>query len=415
MDGRLVILTYVSGLALVFSCKANDGAGSSTSTEEYAGGPNKPPATGRGGSGGSSSDTGGLASQGGDTTTDPPSTDGGEGGVAGTPNTSSGPPPDGPPGPRFIGRFTDEGQFAWSGTAIELRFKGSDLSLTMDDWGKNFFEVIVDGKHSVLAVGAGEQTYQLASGLDSGEHELLFYRRTEAFFGPSRFLGFSVPESDWLPSHSPPQRRIEIVSDSGSNGYGVEGPDQNCSFEPEYENNYLAYGEVAGRMLGAEVSTIAWSGIGVYRDNSGNPENNMELRYGRAIPTDDTSTWDFSKWIPQAVLVNLGSNDFVEDDPSEVFEDSYNALLDEIRSHYSDARFYCAVGASVVGSEYSRLKPRVEAIVQKRAASGDNIAFIDFGETGYDVVYGCDFHPSVATMESMGAQLADVLKQDLGW
>jgi lysophospholipase L1-like esterase len=327
-------------------------------------------------------------------------------------------PPTGAPGPRFIGRVTDDEDgrnFSWSGSAVELRFTGSDVSVTLDDWGHNFFEVIVDGEHHVMSVGSEEDTYSLASGLGPGEHEVLLYRRTEAFFGPTRFVDFSVPESDWLPSNVPSGRKIEVVADSTATGYGIEGPDEHCGFSADTENHYIAYPAIAARAVNAEVNTIAWSGIGVYRDNSGNTENTMGLRYPRALPTDETSTWDFSQFVPQAVVVNLGSNDFVADDPGQEFEDAFEDLLDVIRSHYPDARVYVAVGSSTSGSEYSRLKPRLSAMVASRHAGGDNIAMLDFGTTGDEATYGCDWHPGQATHQLMADILVKALKDDLGW
>lgn len=350
------------------------------------------------GSGGDSSD-GGSASQ---------KNDGGAGRVSR--------PPDGEPGPRFIGRFTEDRSFAWSGSAIELRFVGSEISVTLDDWGHNYFEVIIDGEHQVIALGEGEQTYELASGLDDGEHELLLYRRSEAFFGPTRFVGFSVPESDWLPAHAPSDRRLEVIADSTATGYGIEGPDQYCGFDAETENHYIAYPALTARAVDAEVHTIAWSGIGVYRDNDGNTENTMAVRYPRAIPTDDTSRWDFDRFVPDAVVVNLGANDFVADDPGSEFEDAYDDLLDTIRSNYPDARIYLAVGSSTADSEYPRLKPRLAAIAESRRAEGDdNIALIDFGTTDQDASYACDWHPSRSTHEQMAEILSQALREDLGW
>jgi endoglucanase len=347
--------------------------------------------------------------------------DGGEGGTkheGGSSGKKPRRPPTGEPGPRFIGRVSREPEginFAWSGSAVELRFRGTEISVTLDDWGHNFFEVIVDGEHHVMSVGPDEQTYLLASGLEPGEHEVLLYRRSEAFFGPTRFVGFSVPESDWLPSHVPSERRIEVVADSTATGYGVEGLDQTCGFSAETENHYIAYPAIAARALDAEVHTIAWSGIGVYRDNSGNPENTMGLRYPRAIPTDETSTWDFRDFVPQAVVINLGANDFVADDPGSEFEEAYEELLDTITSKYPGARLYCAVGSSPVSSEYSRLKPRIQAIVDSRRASGEAIALLDFGTTGDDEAYGCDWHPAKATHELMADILTEALRRDLGW
>jgi hypothetical protein len=409
-------LVSALGCVLLIAC---GGDGPSPATKTAAGGSaGEDSVGGSGGRGGTtptpppggtgSVSNGGEASRGGD---GGQKNDGGSGGMVG-------PPPTGEPGPRFIGRVTndpDGRSFAWSGSAVELRFTGTEISVTLDDWGHNFFEVIVDGEHHVMSLGSEEETYLLASGLGPGEHEVLLYRRSEAFFGPTRFVGFSVPESQWLPSNVPSGKKIEVIADSTATGYGIEGPDPYCGFSAETENHYIAYPALAARAVDAEVNTIGWSGIGVYRDNDGHTENTMALRYPRALPTDETSTWDFSLFVPQAVVVNLGSNDFVADDPGQEFEDAYEDLLDVIRAHYPDARIYCAVGSSTSGSEYGRLKPRLSAIVASRLAGGDNIAMLDFGTTGDEATYGCDWHPGQATHQLMADILVQALRNDLDW
>ncbi len=435
MEGPFRSLTLGCAITFVFACGTRSGSPESIQYHGHSSNGGSAAASagsgggGRGGTAGEATSPGGSAgSPGGSSSGGAAGSagsagsggDGGDGGIGGNPDYppygSSG-PLTGPPGPRFIGRFSPDSEFAWSGSAVELRFNGSDVSVTLDDWGHDYFEVIVDGVHHVLAVDAGTQTYQLASNLAAGDHEVVLYRRTEGFFGPTKFLGFSVAQSAWLPSHAPAERRVEIVADSTAVGYGVEGKDETCGFDAKTENSYIAYPEVTARTLGAEVRTLGWSGIGVYRDNSGNTSvaNRMETRYVRALPTEDDSTWNFSQWIPQAVVVNLGSNDFVTNDPTSAFETAYYSLLANIRSHYPQARIYCAVGSSLFDSEYPRLKPRIQAIVATRQAAGDNVAFLDFGTTNYDDTYGCDWHPSVATHELMASILAARLKQDFGW
>ena len=70
-----------------------------------------------------------------------------------------------------------------------------------------------------------------------------------------------------MPSNVPSGRKIEIVADSTATGYGIEGPDQYCGFSADTENHYIAYPALAARAVNAEVNTIGWSGIGVFRDN----------------------------------------------------------------------------------------------------------------------------------------------------
>jgi hypothetical protein len=69
----------------------------------------------------------------------------------------------------------------------------------------------------------------------------------------------------------------------------------------------------------------AWSGKGLVR-NAGDKNitsiDPFPIYYGRALANDPQSQWDFSKWIPDAVFINLGTNDYGSEPhpPQELFE-----------------------------------------------------------------------------------------------
>ncbi len=123
-----------------------------------------------------------------------------------------------PMGPRFIGRFDQSHPeapvFAWPGTAIALRFKGTAIRVTLTDGGRNYFEVVVDDQHHVLGLQRGTKQYLLASNLSDTAHDVLLYRRSEPSFGETTFNGFDVAPGAYLPGSPLPTRRLEVIGDS---------------------------------------------------------------------------------------------------------------------------------------------------------------------------------------------------------
>jgi hypothetical protein len=239
---------------------------------------------GLGSGGGSGAGTGGGSATGGSSG----ATSAGAGGTAGSSGGESG-----TLGPRFVGRFTNDRRFAWSGATVVLRFTGTSVSLTLNDTGDNFYDAVIDGGvPRVIDAESGMRTYELATGLGNGPHEVRVTRRTEAFFNPSTFVSFSVPESSWLPS-SAPARRLEVIGDSISAGYGIEGAGPSCPFTAATENHSLTYGALAAKELGADVHVEAWSGIGIYRNNTGDMNGLMPTRFPRILPDDAATTWTF--------------------------------------------------------------------------------------------------------------------------
>lgn len=319
------------------------------------------------------------------------------------------------PGPRLVGRFTEDGRFAWSGSAVELRFVGTDLAVTLEDPGANWMQAEVDGAVRSFALKPGRHTYELLSGLPEGEHVVRITRRTEAFLLPSRFVGFSVPESAWRASPQP-ARRLEVIGDSISAGYGVLGKGPECPFDAATESHPHTYGALAARVLGAELHTEAWSGIGLVHDYDGDTTVVMPRYYGLILPTEPDSVWDFSKYRPHAVIVNLGTNDFHPTDPGPLFVERYVAFLEQLRGHHPTARFYVALGSMLQGAQYERAKEHLLHVIAARAAVGDTaIGLIEFAPIRPEEGLGCQWHPSAATQARMAETLVARLRADLGW
>ena len=327
---------------------------------------------------------------------------------------------DGPVGPRLIGRFdqTDPSApvFAWSGTAIALRFKGTAIGVTLSDGGSNVFQVVIDGQPSVLSLQQGTQKYVLGSNLSDAAHDVLLYRRSEALFGETTFNGFDVATSAYLPGQAAPTRRLELIGDSISAGYGDEGM-LPCTFDSTTENHYLTYGALAARALGAELYTEAWSGIGMLRNYDGSTTGTMPQRYPRTLPERDASTWDFSKYVPDAVVINLGTNDFAQGDPTTAFQTTYTQFVTDLRGHYPKARFFLAVGSMLSGADYDKAKAYLTAVIADRAPHGDsNLVVLPFAtQDGTNDGLGCDYHPTLKTHQKMADTLVAALKADLGW
>jgi lysophospholipase L1-like esterase len=334
---------------------------------------------------------------------------------------------------RFLGRFDNgspEGPRAgWPGSAIITRFTGTSISVRFKDTAppaaSDYFQIVLDGEvKGALEVNNQGELFQVASSLAAGPHDLLLHKRTEGFVGTTQFLEFVVNDGEGLlPVKPAPERRIEIIGDSISAGYGVDGPNESCSFTSATENNYLAYGPVAARQLGADVFVVAWSGIGAYRNYGGNMNDTMPDVYPRTIPSEAAPTWDFSAWIPHAVVINLGTNDFSVGDPGEQpFTDAYKKLVAAVRGNYKDAYIFCAVGPMLSDSyppgqqQLTKARAYVKKVVDDLTAQGDGrMRFIEFPTQDAANGLGCDYHPSVKTNQLMADQLAQALKSELGW
>lgn len=402
----------------------NTNGGSSTAGTSASGGSN------RGGTGNGSSGRGGSSSGG-----DVGNGDAGEPGAGGTgggssagtdaggstsgAGTSAGSGGSGgePGGVRIVGRTTPGtmmgDRFAWSGTSFTARFTGTQITMRMSDANKNEFAVVVDGSVTRVGTNNGVTRYPLASGLAEGEHTVTVWRRTDSQNGASEFIEFTElsPGGAILPPPERLGRRIEIIGDSITGGWGNEGTKPCAAHTPPNHNNYMAYGSVASRLLNAELVTLAWYGIGMYR-NRGSVEASadaMPARYAKIIPADNTAPdWDFSNYLAQAVVINLGTNDHDQGDPGQPFVDTYRDFLLTVRLKYRDAYIFCLIQSPALAAN-------IDAAVDSRVRSGDErVESFDIGVT-QGTNNGCEDHPDLARHQAMGEKLAARMRSVLAW
>ena len=86
-------------------------------------------------------------------------------------------------------------------------------------------------------------------------------------------------------------------------------------------------------------SGVAWSGRKMW------PDNNIPAIYDRALPTDPTSRWDFARWTPDSVLINLATNDFGAGVPdADQWTAAYAAFVRRVRTNYPKATIYLSSG-----------------------------------------------------------------------
>ena len=176
---------------------------------------------------------------------------------------------------------------------------------------------------------------------------------------------------------------------------------------------YLTYGAIAARAVGAELSTVAWSGKGIIYNYGNDTNEPLPEVYDRTLASE-ASAWDFSS-APDVVAINLGTNDFSTDgDPSaELFVGEYVNFAAHLREVYPDA-FILLLSPSLFGSEVATVDGYLDQVVATRSGAGDTQ--IAWANINVDWVgSGCDGHPSLATHEAMAARLTEELGTHLGW
>lgn len=324
---------------------------------------------------------------------------------------------------QLIGRFDTSDvagpKFAWSNSTIKANFTGTGISVNLKSVGDNYFNVIIDGivKAPIRVSQNTTSPITLATGLTNGVHTIELVKRTEANVGEVQFLGFTVTDGELLTPPEASSKRIMFIGDSITCGYGNEGTSQYESFTTKNENAYLTYAAITARALGADLMNISWSGRGVYSNYGGDKTDLMPEIFERILPYNPTLLWDYTKWTPQVIVINLCTNDFSTGTPdTTAFTTAYKNFVGKIRSQYPNADIYCAVGPMLSWDALTNARNCITSTVSLLEAAGDSkIHFIEFPTQDAANGYGEDWHPSLATHEIMADQLITRLQDDLGW
>lgn len=326
---------------------------------------------------------------------------------------------------QYIGRFdfSDPKKviFDWAGVYIIAKFEGTSCSIRLDDQ-KNEYAVTIDDYAPKLLKTNGSNVYEVAADLQgSTPHTIMIQKRTEPLVGKGIFMGFILDEGKkLLPPPKRSNKRIEFIGNSMTSGYGVEGTNPDCHFSIETENACMSYAAITARALNAEYSLVSYSGKGVvrnYGDKNKNSINSMPALYDRTCYYDSTLKWNYNEWLPQAVVINLGTNDFSTQPypDKKVFQNAYNKLVNRVRSLYPQVTIFCICGPMIEEPCLSEIKEIVE---QQQMLEGRNkdIFFIEINRSIMnDSDWGCDWHPNIKGSLKMANVVAPFIKLVMNW
>lgn len=305
--------------------------------------------------------------------------------------------------------------FDWPGVFVRLAYEGEAPLLDFQDDAQEY-NIEIDGvfqEKLVTKKGTGPYRVKNAS---RGRHEWRIARRIEADHGTSVFRGVFLQQgTKLLKAPRSPNRRLEFIGDSLSAGYGNEGPGVNCDDLKKYQNNDLAFPALVARALKADYHVIAVSGRGIvrnYGDAKPFSRDPLPYYYERTLKKRPDLPWDFSKFIPDAVVIFLGNNDLSTDPKpaKEDFQKAYLMFLKSLREKYPNAFFLC-----LSRPEYPAFSPWVEEIVREaQEEHGGEIGHLVL-DAFRDGDWGCDYHPRAAEHARIAERVRAALARVLHW
>jgi len=314
-------------------------------------------------------------------------------------------------------------RFDWPGVYLRCAFTGNTLELRLKGGTRDYYNVFVDNQPTRVIHTVADSLFTFGGFQGKGTHELLITKRTEADMGVGRFYGIGIAQNEKiLPSAIKNQRKIEFIGNSITCGYGTEGLSGQEHFKPETENSYKSYASITARAFGADYSLIAHSGLGIIRNYNDKSKISVKLppmppRFDRVLDTDSVKKWDFRQWVPDAVVINLGTNDYstLPHPDKAVFKRQYERLIEKVVEVYGSVPVFCVVGPMTNEPCYSIVKEVVDDYKLTHHDTRIYFAGIPDRLLNNTSDLGSDGHPSYRGQRKTAFSLVPLMANVLKW
>ena len=323
--------------------------------------------------------------------------------------------------------------FNFPGVQIVAAFEGTSLKMLAKP-GSGYFMAQIDGAEpfKVAFTGKKDSLVTLATALPRGQHLVRLMYAIEGFEFNPEFWGFVLDKGCQLvEAPALPARKLEFVGNSITCGYGNEGTNAKEGFSYDTENHYYSYASLTARALDAQHWVVARSGIGAYRNfggpKTGTPDSNMPVQYEytgyawkselRSGTTFLKEKWDFSRYQPDVICINLGTNDLSTNNYDvKLLKQGYQTLLALVRRHNPKAKIVFLCGSMLLDKELEIAKRILDEVAAEANKAGDKEVYrFNFTPQNGDIGYGNDFHPSIWQHEKMAAELTAYLRSLMKW
>lgn len=327
---------------------------------------------------------------------------------------------------------------AFSGTGADFDYTGKKLEVTLvgDAAASGGAEnqvraaVYVDGERVIdQMLDEPEKTLTVFESEESKTVNVKIIKLSETAMSTMGIKPIKIAEGEKIAPAAAKAHRIEFVGDSITCGYGVDDEVKEHHFVTGTEDVTKAYAYKTAQALDADYSMVSISGYGIISGYTNGDKKisaqtipqyyeKMGFSYNSFAETEkpESIDWDFSEFVPEVVVINLGTNDesYCKSyaDRKEEYRDAYIEFIKKVREKNPDATIICALGIMGAG-----LYPTVEEAVNNyQEETGDQNVY-SFRLTPQDgsLGYAADWHPTAATHDKAAEELSAKIKEIMGW
>ena len=313
---------------------------------------------------------------------------------------------------------------SWSSSAVTVGFVGTALEMKI--WTNSFvyLDVFVDEEEypssEVEYINSGDspEVVSVVSGLPYGSHVVTLYKISESNYGDWYFYGLRIlgqAERGLLPKAK--KRRIEFVGNSITCGNGVLIPELDADYDFSYESSFYSYAGQTARILNAESHVICSSGHGFYVNIDGSKTDLLPVLYNKTgEPSSSAIAWDHSKWHPDVVVINLGTNDIASGkNDSAHFVNAAVDFIRDIRSYHAKAKIVLVDGPMLTGEYMVKCRRYLDAVKKVLKNQGEKELYRFSLEPKGDLGNGIYYHPVKTEALADAESLSAWIRSEFGW
>ncbi|WP_404424435.1 GDSL-type esterase/lipase family protein [Nibricoccus sp. IMCC34717] len=327
---------------------------------------------------------------------------------------------------RFATGAAGEFRLGFPGQQVHLRAEAASLAVKLRGGSDTaFFDFIVDGgAPKRVRLAKGEAEYPIFNYDRPGLHTVVLVRRNESWQGTADVLGFAT-DGRLLAPAALPERRLLFIGDSVTCG-AVSETTYDSPKQPGWGavaghadtcNARAGFGGLLASRFGAQAHFVSYGGRGVVRDWQGlKTIANAPQFYELALPDDATVAWDHARYVPDAIVIALGTNDFNQGIPDQ--NDWVNAYVEFVRKVRRDApKAHVFLSQSPIVKDTAGEAPRRSVLngylsEVVRRLGDDHVHEAPVAH--YPGLPG-DGHPVGSEHAQIAEELAQVMVRELGW
>lgn len=324
--------------------------------------------------------------------------------------------------------------FSLSGTGVEFHFKGKKCAFVLrsdsiykEEMHQARFAIYID--NTLLVDDVMDCEEKTVSVIDSETTKEAVVRLIKLSESSDSTMGIRHivcdEEAELYPTKKNPLS-IEFIGDSITCGYGVDGTLED-TYSTHNENVTKAYAYLTAQALGADYSMVSYSGHGIisgYTDNGEKVPHQLVPTYytklGNSYGVFDGGTapkdieWDFSKFTPDIVIINLGTNDtsYARDNEERCQEyvTEYCKFLGTVREKNSQAVILCVLG--LMGQELCGYV--AETVERFKEETGEKKIYalklsVQAPENGVVV----DYHPTYTSHQQASDEVVKFIREQI--